>query len=147
METISNNDGDIKLILVKNPTGFNQVLSFLLSEQQPFEIVFLINDNLADGTDISWLWDVDFETLIKIEERIKSVYVGGKRAEDIAVRLKYSGFNKNKIIILKDLNILLNNTLLKSGNPYNLYILPTYTAMLEARKILKKKFKLKEFWK
>ena len=54
---------------------------------------------------------------------------------------------KNKIIILKDLNILLNNTLLKSGNPYNLYILPTYTAMLEARKILKKKFKLKEFWK
>jgi len=78
------NDGKtIKVILVKNPTGFNQVLSYLLTEKQNTQIAFVINDRLADGTDISWLWDVDFEQLQQMQDKVSSFYASGIRAEDM----------------------------------------------------------------
>ncbi|WP_010243131.1 MurT ligase domain-containing protein [Acetivibrio cellulolyticus] len=147
METITTNGKTIKIILVKNPTGFNQVLSFLLTEEKNMQIAFLINDKLADGTDISWLWDVDFEKLEEAQKIIDNFYVSGIRAEDMAVRLKYAGIYSNKIQIVKDYEELLEKGLSNTKNGHSFYILPTYTAMLDMRKLLKKKYGLKEFWK
>jgi len=147
METIETDGKTIKVILVKNPTGFNQVLSYLLTEKQNTQIAFVINDRLADGTDISWLWDVDFEQLQQMQDKVSSFYASGIRAEDMAVRLKYAGINIDKIQIEKDYEELLNKALATTSEGQNLYILPTYTAMLEVRSLLEKKFGLKEFWK
>jgi len=147
METITTHRKNIKVILVKNPTGFNQVLNFLMTEDKNMQIAFLINDKLADGTDISWLWDVDFEVLEEAQELIDNFYVSGIRAEDMAVRLKYAGIFSSKIQIVKNYEELLAKGLSNTKEGHSFYILPTYTAMLEMRKLLKKKFGLKEFWK
>ncbi|HOM02854.1 MAG TPA: MurT ligase domain-containing protein [Acetivibrio sp.] len=147
METIQTNGKTIKVILVKNPTGFNQVLSYLLTEKQNTQIAFVINDRLADGTDISWLWDVDFEQLQQMQGNVSCFYTSGIRAEDMAVRLKYAGIHSDKIQIEKDYETLLNKALDAISEGQNLYILPTYTSMLEVRSLLEKKFGLKEFWK
>lgn len=147
METITTKRKNIKLILVKNPTGFNQVLSFLMTEEKNMQIAFLINDKLADGTDISWLWDVDFEMLEEAQKKIDNFYVSGIRAEDMAVRLKYAGIYSSKIHIIKKYEELLAKGLSNTEEGQSFYILPTYTAMLDIRKLLKKKYGLKEFWK
>ncbi|MDQ2085916.1 MurT ligase domain-containing protein [Herbivorax sp. ANBcel31] len=147
METIEAYGKAIKLILVKNPTGFNQVINFLLTETKQSEIAFVINDKLADGTDISWLWDVDLEELMKIQENVSSFYASGIRAEDMAVRLKYAGIFSDKIKIVKDYEELIEKGLSNTLKGHSFYILPTYTAMLDIRNFLKKKFGLKEFWR
>lgn len=147
MESINVDDKTIKLILVKNPTGFNQVLSFLAQDDQALNIAFLVNDNLADGTDISWLWDVDFEQLNNNADKVDGLITSGIRGEDMAVRLKYSGIETEKIKIIKDYYRLIDEGLKKTPAGGCFYILPTYTAMLDIRGILKKKFNLKEFWK
>lgn len=147
METINAGGKFIKLILVKNPTGFNQVLTYLLTEEKSIQVAFLINDKIADGTDVSWLWDVDFEKLQKIQDKLHRVYASGLRAEDMALRLKYAGIYTNKIESIKDYSYLLDSALEATSDGESFYILPTYTAMLEVRKILKAKFGLKEFWK
>ncbi|MEN8908202.1 MAG: MurT ligase domain-containing protein [Clostridiales bacterium] len=147
METIKFEDKLIKVILVKNPTGFNQVLNYLLTEENNLEIAFIINDKIADGRDISWLWDVDFEKLESIQDKISNLYTSGIRAEDMSVRLKYAGIYTDKISQINTHSQLID-TGLKNTKPQNtFYILPTYTAMLEIRKILKNRFNLKEFWK
>jgi len=147
MESINVQDKTIKLILVKNPTGFNQVLSFLALDTNALNIAFVINDNLADGTDISWLWDVDFEQMNNISDKIDGLFTSGVRGEDMAVRLKYSGLDIRKIRIIKDYHVLIDEGLKHTASGGCFYILPTYTAMLDIRGILKKKFNLKEFWK
>jgi UDP-N-acetylmuramyl tripeptide synthase len=147
METIETDGRIIKVILVKNPTGFNQVLNYLLTEDKSMQVAFLINDKLADGTDISWLWDVDFEKLQVIQNKADNIYTSGIRAEDMAVRLKYAGIEIQKISIEKDYGSLLDAGLSRTPPGHTFYILPTYTAMLEIRNLLKKRFKLKEFWK
>jgi UDP-N-acetylmuramyl tripeptide synthase len=147
METIKTEGKNIKIILVKNPTGFNQVLSFLQTEENSMQIAFLINDKLADGTDISWLWDVDFEKLQNIQDKLDNIYTSGIRAEDMAVRLKYAGVSTDKISIIKDYKELINTGLGRTPEGGSFYILPSYTALLEMRSILRKKFKLEEFWK
>jgi len=147
METITTHGKNIKVILVKNPTGFNQVLNFLMTEDKNMQIAFLINDKLADGTDISWLWDVDFEILEDAQKIIDNFYVSGTRAEDMAVRLKYAGIYSSKIHIVKNYEKLLEKGLSNTEDGHSFYILPTYTAMLDMRKVLKKKYGLKEFWK
>lgn len=147
METIEASGRFIRLILVKNPTGFNQVLNYLLTEDKSMQLAFLINDNLADGTDISWLWDVDFEKLENVQGKIGNVYASGIRAEDMAVRLKYAGIYADKINIVKDYKELIETGLWRTKKGHNFYILPTYTAMMEIREVLKKMYGLKEFWK
>ncbi|NMC35759.1 Mur ligase family protein [Candidatus Beckwithbacteria bacterium] len=126
-------DKALQLLLVKNPTGFNEVISMLKNLGKKITIAIAINDKIADGTDVSWLWDVDFESL---QPYINKVIVTGDRALDMAVRLKYAGFNPKQYLIHKDkskaLATLINQT------DKNLYLLPTYTAMWEMREIIKK---------
>jgi UDP-N-acetylmuramyl tripeptide synthase len=147
MESVTINDRELKLILVKNPTGFNQVLKYLLTQKETCVVALAINDKLADGTDISWLWDVDFEILSFMSEKVRAFYVSGLRAEDMAVRLKYSGISEDRIIIEHDDIKLIDSMITSSAEKETLYLLPTYTAMLDIRKSLKDRFNLKDFWK
>lgn len=146
MEVIKDGGRTIRVILVKNSAGFNQVLSYLLMEEKPFNIAFLINDKIADGTDISWLWDVEFEKLMPAYGRIGMFIASGTRAEDMAVRLKYAGIPTDRISIMKDYGELVNTALELLPPGGTLYLLPSYTAMLDVRKVLNKRFKIKNFW-
>ncbi len=147
MESVSIDKKELKMILVKNPTGFNQVLKYLLTQREPCVVALAINDKLADGTDISWLWDVDFEILAFMRERVRAFYVSGLRAEDMALRLKYAGIPEEHIKIEHDDNALIDAMLEASAGSEALYLLPTYTAMLDIRQTLKTRYHLKDFWK
>ncbi len=147
METIDAEGKKIRVILVKNPTGFNQVIDYLFREAPGMNIALLLNDKIADGTDISWLWDVDFEKLKTIEDRINNIYTGGTRAEEMALRLKYAEIDTTKISMVRDYSELLEQGLADTEQGHSLFILPTYTAMLDVRKVLEDRYGLKEFWK
>jgi UDP-N-acetylmuramyl tripeptide synthase len=87
----------MRLLLAKNPTGFNEVLRTLFSDGSPRHILFILNDNIADGQDISWIWDVDFESIVG---HVQTLVVSGTRALDLAIRLKYAGFQEKNIVII-----------------------------------------------
>lgn len=144
IERISIDGKTILITLVKNPSGFNQVLD-LLETQDQMQISFIINDLPGDGADISWLWDVNFEKLQTIQDNISNIYTSGTRAEEISVRLKYAGIYTDKISMVKDYDSLIKLGLSRTKDNGTFYIYPNYTAMLAIRKSLKKKYILKEF--
>ncbi len=146
MESLEVEERNLRMILVKNPTGFNQVLKYLLTQNDNCVVSLVINDKLADGTDISWLWDVDFEILSFMMNKVRRFFVSGIRAEDMAVRLKYAGIPPENIIIEHENDKLISKMVESSEKNETLYLLPTYTAMLDIRKFLKEKYNLKEFW-
>ena len=111
--------------LIKNPIGANEVLKTV---DKHSNILIAINDNYADGRDVSWLWDAEFEFLKGAENEIT---VSGTRAEDMALRLKYAGIEKIKII--KDINKAVEYIGKSADN--SITILPTYTALLKINKI------------
>lgn len=134
MEKISlENKKSIYLMLVKNPTGFTQTIETLTFDTKPKNILIALNDNFADGTDVSWIWDAEMEI---IRDIAKSVVVSGIRGEDMQVRLKYADFDMSKVTLEKDLAKALELGMGKLSEGETLYILPTYTAMLELRKIM-----------
>lgn len=119
--------------LIKNPAGASQVIGSASADSQG-RILIAINDNLADGRDISWLWDAEFELLAQHHYEIT---VSGQRADDMAVRLKYAGFPAEKIIIVHQLDRALKEAIDRVGPDQTLWVLPTYTCLLELQKILK----------
>ena len=119
--------------LIKNPIGANEVLKTIDLNSN---LLIIINDNYADGRDVSWLWDADFEYLKDIK---KEVVVSGIRANDMALRLKYSGVDTDKIKIISDINKAVDYVGEKADN--NITILPTYTALLKINKNRKLKVK------
>lgn len=148
MEKIKISDKNLNIMLVKNPTGFNSTLDHLLSLNAEYTVCFVINDNIADGRDISWLWDVNFEKILDHPaERIPQIICGGKRAYDMALRLKYFDYPADKVLVEESYTGLINLGLGITKPGQTFYILPTYTAMLDIRAILQKKYGLKEFWK
>lgn len=141
-ETINIEGKDVKIFLVKNPAGYNQSLDTICLNKEKFAAAFLLNDNYADGQDVSWIWDVDFEKLT--ETNIDEVYISGLRAYDMAVRLKTAGLNSNKFVIEEQYEAL--TEAIKNGSCDNLYILATYTAMINYRKYLHSKGYIKNLW-
>jgi UDP-N-acetylmuramyl tripeptide synthase len=125
------------LLLVKNPTGFNEVLRALRQDPTPKNLMFAINDQLADGRDISWLWDVNLEKLWDHAEIAQEAVVTGIRAEDMAVRLKYSGPDGLRLHVEKDLDGAVRKALTLTPHDSTLYILASYTAMLKLWEILR----------
>ncbi len=96
-ERIQIEDRTIRLLLAKNPTGFNEVLRTLFSDSIPKHILFVLNNNIADGRDISWIWDVDFERCVG---QVQTLVVAGSRALDLALRLKYAGIAEKDMTII-----------------------------------------------
>lgn len=141
-ETINVEGKDVKIFLVKNPAGYNQSLDTICLNKERFAAAFLLNDNYADGQDISWIWDVDFEKLT--ETNIDEVYISGLRAYDMAVRLKTAGLDPNKFVIEEQYEAL--TEAIKNGRCDKLYILATYTAMINYRKYLHSKGYIKNLW-
>ncbi len=129
------------MFLVKNPTGFNEVIRTLFAEVNKKSLLIAVNDLLADGRDVSWLWDVDFE---KMADKTDKVIAAGTRAYDLGLRLKYAGVSD--VIIKQGLNEALTELFIAAGENQTVYILPTYTAMLEIRKKLAKVSKTGHFW-
>lgn len=120
--------------LIKNPTGATEVLK-TVSAQENSNLLVAINDDYADGRDISWLWDANFELLQNFEGEI---FVSGKRAYDMALRLKYAYLDTSKITVIPNLKKALNRAVLQIQEGQKLIILPTYTALLNMQKMLKK---------
>ncbi|HHY28900.1 MAG TPA: DUF1727 domain-containing protein [Desulfitobacterium dehalogenans] len=129
--------GPVTLTLVKNPTGFNQVIQTVLSrKERPIRLLIGINDLAADGRDISWLWDVDFECLGQEKERIQRIVCSGLRAEDMAVRLKYAGVPVSKLYLEREMDNALEKVHEGSEGQETIFVLPTYTLLFPMREIL-----------
>ena len=135
--------GGTRMILVKNPAGCTQALEYLRTVEKDFTLVVCLNDRSADGTDVSWIWDAGFELLEPLKDRIQRLYVSGDRAADMRVRLKYAGLPDRKITVQTDM-VKLTETL--KEEPLPVYILPTYTAMLELRSKIVRCCGGAEFW-
>jgi UDP-N-acetylmuramyl tripeptide synthase len=129
--------------LIKNPVGFTEVLRTILAEPGTKDLAIFINDNLADGTDVSWLWDADVELLAG---RCRSVIVGGTRGGDMAVRLKYAGVAVDRIRLVGSITAGLDEGLSRLGENETLYVLPTYTAMLELRTLVGRRGYAGQYW-
>ena len=130
MEQVMLNDAPLHLVLVKNPAGFNEVLQFLIQQRPTGNIVFGLNDNYADGKDISWIYDVEFERLTQAASGAKHFYFTGKRAYDMQLRLKYADFDTTKFSVEKDYKTLITQ-LQQSGQ--ETFLVLSYTCMLEFR--------------
>jgi UDP-N-acetylmuramyl tripeptide synthase len=125
---------ELRIMLVKNPAGANEVLRTLALEPGQHDLLSVLNDNIADGRDVSWIWDADFELLA---DRIRHVTCSGTRAPELAVRLKYAGVDPSRIRVQPDLARALREA--AADRPHGdapLYALPTYTAMLSLRDLL-----------
>lgn len=143
MEKFMLEDTETRMILIKNPAGCNQVLNFLSNINEKTLFVVCLNDNYADGRDISWIWDVDFESLMNIEENLTGILVSGIRADEMAMRFKYAGIPEEKIRVIKDYEKLIEEF---TSQDAPVYIMPTYTAMMDLRAIVSKKYGYKNFW-
>ncbi|MBF7083535.1 Mur ligase family protein [Desulfallas sp. Bu1-1] len=137
MESFRYGSKQVVLVLVKNPTGFNQALSGLLTGEVEQDVMIAINDNAADGRDISWLWDVDFEILTRTPEKFKRFICSGQRAEDMALRLKYAGVSPTIIEIENDFSRAVDSAL--NGESGAVSVLVTYTALWPVEKILSRR--------
>lgn len=144
MEMLPINNVRLRMILVKNPAGCNQVLNFLCNNNERSLFIVALNDNYADGTDVSWIWDVDFEKLLTVDDKLSEIWVTGIRADEMAMRFKYAGISTDKIKVKKDYSSLIDDIAEYNGA---VYMMPTYTAMLAIRKKIADKFGFKEFWK
>jgi lipid II isoglutaminyl synthase (glutamine-hydrolysing) len=143
LERIQVEDRQLFLALVKNPVGFTEVLRTVLSEPGHRTLLIAINDLFADGTDVSWLWDVEFEQLAG---RVNVAVCAGIRAEDMAVRLKYAGVEPERIRVERDLRRAIELALAAAEPAETIYVLPTYTAMLALRDVLRRTGYVRGFW-
>jgi UDP-N-acetylmuramyl tripeptide synthase len=128
-ENINFKDRNIQLFLSKNPTSFNESLS-TVSELNGKTVLIILNDRIPDGLDVSWIWDINFESIIK---KGLNIILAGDRKYDMALRLKYS---EHFVHVAKDLKDAIEISLESLEKDEKLYILPNYSAMLEVRKIL-----------
>lgn len=133
---------EVKIILVKNPAGFDQAINTISLDKNVMNLAFLLNDNYADGRDVSWIWDVKFEKLASL--KADSIMIGGIRLYDMAIRLKIAGLKEENFKMCESFDDLLNNIISSSEN--KTYILATYTAMINLRKYLHSKGYISKLW-
>jgi len=142
-ERIPSGDKAVLLLLIKNPAGANEVVRTLVADGGPRVAVVALNDNIADGRDVSWIWDVDFEPLAEGLERL---VVTGGRAHELALRFKYGGVPPERIEVVADLERALDRGLELTPRGAELVVLPTYTAMLALRRIAVARGLARPYW-
>jgi lipid II isoglutaminyl synthase (glutamine-hydrolysing) len=142
-ERIELGDRRVLLLLIKNPAGANEVVRTLLAGGPPRLAVIALNDEIADGRDVSWIWDVDFEPLLEMVERL---VVAGARAAELALRCKYAGMAEDAIEVVPQLERALDRGLTLTPPGGELTVLPTYTAMLALRKIVAGRGRVPQYW-
>jgi UDP-N-acetylmuramyl tripeptide synthase len=142
-ERIVVDDKTVLVLLVKNPAGANEAVRTLVSGGAPKLAVLALNDEIADGRDVSWIWDVDWEPLLAGLER---VVVTGERAAELALRCKYGGFSVEAIEVVPELDRALDRGLELTEAGGELVVLPTYTAMLALRDIVADRGFVRPYW-
>jgi UDP-N-acetylmuramyl tripeptide synthase len=130
LESLTYAGSAIRILLSKNPTGANESLRTYINSTQKGPLLFVLNDRIPDGTDVSWIWDVDFELLMDSKEKI---VLSGDRVYDLAVRFKYAGIKKEQIAVEPDLITAVNRLVQSAGNRKAGWVMPTYSAMLDVR--------------
>jgi UDP-N-acetylmuramyl tripeptide synthase len=141
-ETIALDGRPLSILLVKNPAGANEVLRTLALEEGPLDVLAVLNDNVADGRDVSWVWDADFELLAG---RVRRVTCAGTRAAELALRLKYAGVDPRRLAVVPEPEAALDAA--RADGTGTLYALPTYTALLELRELLARRGAAPEYWR
>jgi UDP-N-acetylmuramyl tripeptide synthase len=142
-ERIAAGDRNVLMLLIKNPAGANEVVRTLASAEPPRLAVIALNDEIADGRDVSWIWDVDFEPLIGTLEHL---VVTGGRAHELALRFKYGGLPTERIEVVPKLERALDRGLEVTPAGSELVVLPTYTAMLALRRIASERGLVRPYW-
>jgi lipid II isoglutaminyl synthase (glutamine-hydrolysing) len=132
---------DAVLLLAKNPAGANELIRTLATDGRPKQLLVALNDRIADGRDVSWIWDVDFELLAG---RVQGVVTAGTRAAEMAMRLKYGGVGGERLEEAGTIAAGLDRALAGGEGP--VYLLGTYTAMLELRAELERRGVVRPYW-
>jgi UDP-N-acetylmuramyl tripeptide synthase len=142
-ERIAVGGKSILLLLIKNPAGANEAVRTLVDGDAPNLVVVALNDEIADGRDVSWIWDVDFEPLL---EGLETLVASGGRAAELALRFRYGGLDADAIEVRPDLAGALDRGLELTPDGGELVVLPTYTAMLGLQRLLASRGLAKPFW-
>ena len=135
----------VTTLLAKNPAGANENIRMVLKESHPLHLLVLLNDRTADGQDVSWIWDVDYELLLE-GDRLASLTLGGTRAHEMALRFRYAGADPARMSVVSESAAAFDTALGSCGPTARLYVLPTYTAMLDFRRVLADRGLVPEFW-
>ncbi len=143
-ERVAIADKRLLLLLIKNPTGANEVVRTIVASGTPKMMVIALNDGIADGQDVSWIWDVDFEPLLGGLERLVA---SGGRAAELALRFKYAGFPESRIEVVPSPAEALDRGLELTAENGELVVCPTYTAMLELQTLLAERGHADRYWK
>jgi len=141
-ETLTLRGRPTSLLLVKNPAGANEVLRTLALEPGEHDLLGILNDRTADGRDVSWVWDADWELLAG---RVRRMTCAGTRAAELALRMKYAGVDPARLRVVEEPGAALDAALADGDGP--LYALPTYTALLELRGLLAARGETAEYWR
>jgi len=144
VETIPVEGKDVSILLIKNPAGANEVLRTLRLEGTDggLDLWIALNDRIADGRDVSWIWDADFELLAG---SVRRVTCAGTRAPEMALRLKYAGWPEETIAVEEEIGASLDAAV--AAAPRRLFALPTYTALMELHRLLSSRGLTREFWR
>jgi UDP-N-acetylmuramyl tripeptide synthase len=141
-ERVTVGDIELSILLIKNPAGANEILRTLALEDGELELLAILNDRIADGRDVSWIWDADFELLAG---RARRITCAGTRAAELALRLKYAGVPEDRLHVVPALGAALDEALATAPDG-RLFALPTYTALLELRHELERSGHVGAFW-
>jgi lipid II isoglutaminyl synthase (glutamine-hydrolysing) len=142
-ERIALGERSLLVLLIKNPTGANEVVRTLVAGGAPRVLLVALNDEIADGRDVSWIWDVDFEPLLGGLERLVAT---GERAAELALRFKYAGLAPESIEVVSSLEQALDRGLELTASGGELTALPTYTAMLGLRELVTRRGFARPYW-
>jgi lipid II isoglutaminyl synthase (glutamine-hydrolysing) len=142
-ERIAVGDRGLLMLLIKNPAGANEAVRTITDGDAPSVAVIALNDAIADGRDVSWIWDVDFEPLVPELERLVAT---GDRAAELALRFKYAGMSTDAIEVVPSPERALDRGLELIPPGGELVVLPTYTAMLALRKIISERGFVRPYW-
>ena len=142
-ERIALADRTLLVLLIKNPAGANEVVRTLVAGGAPKLLLVALNDEIADGRDVSWIWDVDFEPLLGSLERLVAT---GERAAELALRFKYAGMPASAIEVIPALEEALDRGLALTPPGQELVALPTYTAMLALRDLVARRGFVRPYW-
>jgi UDP-N-acetylmuramyl tripeptide synthase len=142
-ERIPVGDKRLLLLLIKNPAGANEAVRTLVDGGPPRVAVVALNDEIADGRDVSWIWDVDFEPLLA---GLETLVATGGRAAELALRFKYGGLDPARIVVQPDLAAAVDGALELTPSGGELVVLPTYTAMLALQRLVARRGHASHYW-
>jgi len=144
MERMRLDSRDLILALAKNPTGLNEVLRTIAQSDPQLHLLVMLNDNIADGRDVSWIWDADVEMLAG---QVRSAVFAGSRGEDMALRFKYGDVLNGAIWEIEaETDSALMRAVALTPEGSRLFVIPTYTAMLDVREKLTKLGVVANYW-